>query len=578
MKSNTTKTSEYVISDLSVALPSEALSTTPKPDRWMVIPYESEESSGKMLWCPVRSQPQDISVPLPDLGMCRIYIGIYGGSEPPTWIGAMFGRQNVDPQPWTRLYLRLSDEDWLDYIVPDNFPDEPQRRYISESLWKTAEVTGKSLVLAPPRKEAFIDTETSVAYIRLVPVETAESWPKETKRLVNYYDGNFEGHFVESISDVKTEIAPLKESDCEIVFWNTSREDSCYYPTKVGNTLSFHGMSGAYPHWMGRDVQRMLERGQDPLKAACEVAHENGIKIFGSYRRMTVRVAPHIFPLHPEALFVKRPDLRCVHRDGYTLSHLSLTHPEVRQRMIDILAEQAENYDIDGVHMFFCRGVPFVQFEQPFLDAFQDEYDIDPKSLELNDRRVWAIRARFFLKYMRDLRSTLTKTSDQKGRKIEIAMTVMNSLDSCAYFGMDIKTMIAEKLVDKLVLYPCAYLPPELGEYHILPEFVAEFCQLAKDTGVRIYVDCGYDHSGGKLSVEERVAEFYKAGADGIEVKQGYVRGYGEKRDDAVHRRLGRIQELDQAQMWRKEAARPVRIKTIAGFPLDTLSGLPTAG
>ena len=568
---------EHVISDLSIALPSEALSETPGADRWMVIPYAGEAVSGRMLWAPVRSQPQHVTIPLPDLGMCRLYVGIYGSGEPPTWVGALFGRGQLGPRPWKRLYLRLSDEDWFDYITPEDFPDQPQRQNISESLWRTVDVTGKSLVLAPPRKEAFTDSEIAVAYIRLVPVGEAESWPRETKRLTCYFDGNFEGHFVDSAADVKTEIAPLRESDCEIVLWTTCREDTCYYPTKVGNPLTYHGMPGAYPHWMARDMQRMLERGEDPLAAACDVAHANGLRIFGSYRRMTCRVAPHVFPLHPEALFVKRPDLRCVHRDGGQVPQLSLTYPEVRQRMIDLFVEQARNYDLDGVHMFFCRGVPLVLFEPPFIEAFRGEHACDPRDLPLDDRRVWAVRARFFLTYLRDLRSALDRVGQERGRGFQIAMTVMNRPDTCAFFGMDVEAMVDERLVDLLIPFPCHYLPEELGEPLTTPDTVREFARITQGTSVRLYPAIYRGWQDG-VPIEKRAAAFYAAGADGLQVFQKGARGTGLKRDDAVQRRLGHIHDLGRGEEWRSRAARPVPIKTVAGFRMDRLYGLPSCG
>jgi len=68
-------------------------------------------------------------------------------------------------------------------------------------------------------------------------------------------------------------------------------------------------MRGVRPYWAGRDMKRMLDRGEDPLKVACEMAHDCGLEIFANYRRMTCRMPPFVFPLHPEAMFVRRPDL-----------------------------------------------------------------------------------------------------------------------------------------------------------------------------------------------------------------------------------------------------------------------------
>jgi len=574
---------QCLIADLSSAQPQAHISRSPAPDKWIVLPYEAEGFAGAALLAPMRSKPPDVSVQLPDLGLCKIYVGIYGCGEAPVWLHYHYGRQR-GVKFWNRLYLRLSDEDWYDYIIPHDFSDQPKYSYISESFWKTADINGKSLVLAPPRKEALEDTTACVAYIRLEPVAEKEIWPKETKRLVNYYDGTFLGHFVDSLSDVKTQIAPLADTDAELIFWNTAREDTCYYPTKVGHVLKWHGTPGLYPHWVGRDLQAMLARGEDPLACACDVAHSVGLKIYGSYRRLTCRLAPHVFPLHPEAMLITRPDLHCVDENGQSVAQLSLAFDEVRQRMIDIFSEQAENYDIDGVHMFFCRGVPFTLFEQPVLDAFKEEFgDVDPRLLPLDDGRVWAIRAKFVLKLLRALRTRLDEIGNKKGKRLGIAMTVFNRPRTCAYFGLDIEAMVRENLVDILVPFPCHYLPEQLGPWQLSPEFVAEFAEITRQTPVRIYPDCGYDYSQGKIPIEQRAADFYAAGADGLQVLQGGVRyeqgHHTQVRNDAVNRRLGHIEQLPaMADTWRKQHSRPVAVRTIAGFRINRFRGIWTCG
>ncbi len=567
---------EFILSDLSKVQPLEAVSETPVPDRWLVIPYEAEGFSGKMLWSPWRSCPPEVSIALPEMGLCRIHIGIYGCAETPTWT-----QQNPRKGPkyhWNRLNLRLSDEDWFDFIVPDRFP-EPAYNYFSESYWKTADVSGKSIVFAPcSRKEACLDYTTFVAYVRLVPVESKEVWPVETKCLVNYYDGNFNGHFVSDLSDVKTQIAPLVESDCRIIFWNTCREDTCYYPTKIGNPLPDHATPGVYPHWMGRDMQRMLNRGQDPLRSACEVAHSCGLKIFGSYRRVTCRVAPHVFPLHPNAMLVRRPDLWCRDKTGDPVPHLSLAFLEVRQRMIDLLCEQTQHYDLDGVHLFFARGVPFTLFEEPFIQTFQSEFGKDPRGLPFDDARVWMVRSRFFLTFLRDLRGRLAVIGKEKNKTLEVALTVMNRPKTSHFYGMDVETMVKERMVDHLIPFPCHYLPEELGEWRCTPEYVAEFSKLTRGSPVRLYPDCGYDYSEGKIPVEDRAAAFYAAGADGLQIMQGSVRGFGYKLEDHVHRRLGHRNELGRMGEIRNLSGRAVSIKKIAGLRMDRFYGVITCG
>ncbi|MBI4024559.1 MAG: family 10 glycosylhydrolase [Verrucomicrobia bacterium] len=572
---------DYIISDLSVAAPSEALADQPVRDRWLILPYEGPEVSGKMIWCPARNRPPDVSVPLPSLGLCRIHIGLYSSATVPYWFNLLRppkGSTAASTITCNRLHLRLSNEDWFDFIVPNDFPGEPRFTHICEVLWKTADVSGQSLVLAAPgsKKEVFMELSALVAFVRLVPVEKKEAWPRETKRLIEYFDGVFWGHYVDSRADIKSHIAPLQESDYDTILWCTNREDTCYYPTKVGNRLSDIGARiGVYPYWAGQNMGQMLERGEDPLRIVCDIAHESGLKVFASYRRMTCRMPPFVFPLHPNALMMKRRDLWCADEQGKPVPHLSLAYPEVRQMMIALFVEQAQNYDIEGVHMFFTRGMPFVFFEKPFMDAFQKEYGMDPKSLPLEDARVWKIRSRFFLQFLRDLRAALNEAGKKRGKAVQIAMHVFNNLKICNFYGMDIEAMIRERLVDILLPAHCHFAPRELGEWRCAPEFVAEFVRLAKSTGVRICPECDTQYSENGMSIAELTAAYYKIGVDGLDVP---ARMDSPKREFSVRRRLGHFDELHRADEWRKGASRLVRVNTVAGLRLDMQCGIPTCG
>jgi hypothetical protein len=563
---------EHIISDLSTAEPSEALSSTPVPGRWLILPYEGAEVSGKMLWCPARCKPQDVAIPLPRMGLCRIYVGVYGSGTVPIWYNLYGPKEGT--KTWCRVHLRLSDEDWFDLIVPENYPEVPRLTYISETLWNTADVSGKSLILAPARKEAYYDMAACVAYARLVPVASKEAWPRETKRLVAYFDSNFCAHYVDSVPDIKSHIEPLRDSDFDTLLWTTCREDTCYYPTKIGNRFAWNGTLGVYPYWAGRDMQRMLDRGEDPLAAVCDVAHDCGLKVLASYRRMTCRMPPFVFPLHPEAFFLKRRDLWCADERGEPVPHLSLTYPEVRQRMIDLLVEQAEDYDIDGVHLFFSRGVPFVYFEKPFLAAFQAEFGADPRGLPIDDERICRVRSRFVTQCLRELRTALNAVGRRRGRKFVIAISVMNSLRICAYYSLDVQAMVRERLVDMILPERGHYFPEVLGERDCTVEFLSEFVKAAEGSGIQVRPTCKGRFSDEGTTVAQRAAGFYEARADGLVV--GTDAGVKSAWD--VQRRLGHLDQLGGLDDLPKQVARLVKIRKVADMTFDLETGLATCG
>ncbi len=501
--------SQHVISDLTIAQPSTAISSTPVPDKWLVLPYEGPEISGKMIWAPSRSQPQDVSIPLPASGRSRIYLGLYASGTVPIWFNLFVAKGQWDPTRWHRVQVRLADESYHQVLSPVNFPQEPRFTHICERYWKTADLHGQSLILRGRRKDAHVDAMSFLAFIRIVPVadDNAPAGQASSQPWV-YLDGNFLGHNVADEQDARDILLPQRDNGVKLAFWTTSREDTCYYNSRVGHVLPDSGVPGTYPFYSGRDIQQMIVSGLDPLTVVCKVAHEAGVEIFGSYRRMTYRMPPFVYPLHPDALMARRRDLWCADEQGRPLPHLSLAHPEVLRRMLEIQAEQLNDYDVDGLHLFFARGVPFVGYEQPFVEAFAKRHPgVDPHTLPLEDERPWDVRGQFILAYLRELRQAVDRASQKRGRRLRIALHVMHCVRICRYYGLDIPAIARERLIDILIPAVSPYLPKEMADWPEVrhgsssvsqihasaimapstPQYVDEFEQLARPSGIEVF-------------------------------------------------------------------------------------------
>jgi len=547
--SATSTTGECLITDMAQALPREALSEHPAQDKWLVLDYGGPEVSGRMIWSPARSSPPDVRLPLPSLGRCKIYVGIYSSGTVPIWDNLFVPKGQWDPSSWHRVELCLEGDPYDSALQPVHYPGEQRFTHICERFWKTADLQGQPLVLRGPRKEAYQEAMRFVAYVRLVPDQSggaAASGPSGDG--YRYLDGNFFGHFVANERDVRSLLMPLAEEGCKTVFWNTSREDTCYYPTKVACPLPDHSTPGVYPLYAGRDMQRMLSTGLNPLTVACDVAHECGMELFGSYRRMTYRMPPFTYPMHPQALMARRPDLCCINAQGHRLPHLSLAQPEVVKRMLAIHGEQVNEYDVDGIHLFFVRGVPFVGYEQPFLDAFAEAHPgVDPRALPVGDERPWEVRGHFVTRYLRELRRVVDEAAQRRGRRIRIAIHVNHCVRLARFRGLDIPTIVREGLADILIPASSPYLPPVMADWpevrdtivtvpnmtiplaaHAKPKHIEEFRQLAEGSGVEIFGP-------------EATRQPYAPSTEG-------------------------------------DGHRMVRVNTVNGFPIDHLEGLPTCG
>lgn len=540
---------EHLIADMTQAQPRDALAEHPAQNKWLVMDYGGPEVSGRMIWSPPRSSPPDLRLPLPSLGRCRIYIGIYSSGTIPIWDNLFVPKGRWDPSSWHRVELCLEGDPYDAALQPVNYPAEQRFTHICERYWKTADLRGQPLVLRGPRKEAYQEAMRFVAYVRLVPVQGNEpDAPEPSGPGFRYLDGNFFGHFVACERDVRNLLMPLAEKGCKTVFWNTSREDTCYYPTKVACPLSDHGTPGVYPLYAGRDLQRMISAGLDPLGVACDVAHECGMELFGSYRRMTYRMPPFTYPMHPQALMARRPDLCCVNAQGRRLPHLSLAQPEVVERMLAIHGEQANEYDVDGIHLFFVRGVPFVGFEQPFLDAFAEEHSgLDPRTLPVEDERPWDVRGRFVTQYLRGLRRVVDEAARRRGRRLRIAIHVNHCVRIARFRGLDIPAIVREGLADILIPATSPYLPPEMADWPEVRDTVVTVPQMTIPLGA--------------YSKPEHIEEFRRiAEGSGVQI-------LGQ---EAVSQPYAAAPRGDDHRM--------VRVETVNGFPIDHLEGLPTCG
>ena len=70
----------HMISDMSCAVPGDALSDTPRAKHWRVINYACDKAAGKLLYAGPLTDPPKIELPLGLNGWHRLTVGIWGGS------------------------------------------------------------------------------------------------------------------------------------------------------------------------------------------------------------------------------------------------------------------------------------------------------------------------------------------------------------------------------------------------------------------------------------------------------------------------------------------------------------------
>ena len=592
-----------IISDLRrAAKDSSAVTRQYKPGKWQYYEYSCERSpeesgkqvrvkaypdvpevrceehiSGTCVYCGPFEEVAELEIPLKASGLYRIYLGIHYGMC--AWpLESRLQLAGIVPAPFI-LRARLSGQDWRDMIEPETpstrqtgyfTPTEGtvQRRYIGweaidEVYWRTARLDGDSLLISPHREEGHEWAAASLAYVRLEEVGQDElaDYEKEkprpdTKRLFGAYDGS---HPPRNAEELGKWLEPLRDSDYETIAWGASSADQCFYPTKVGRQSNdlWHTASVAAKRAWPQD-------NFDMLKAAAELCHEMGIECLGSMRPAAGRLPMSNLWESGGSFFEEHPEFCCVSERGERIGHFSLAFAEVRKMLIDIMRDYFDGRNLDGVHFYFNRCYPFVMYEEPVVEDFKDQYAEDPRELPFADERWLVHRCGYVTTFMRELRKMVDEVAQQRGRKLQVCLTIVNSIENCWINGYDIRTWFTERLVDGCMVHSCFSGIKTDGDIRVTPETVKPIQELADQHGIKIWADL-YARFKPAEHIRQQALSFYEAGIYGLGTHDYYVRS-PRKSEWNMMRLAGHRAELKQ---WRIKALGMAR-----SYPVTSVNGM----
>lgn len=203
---------------------------------------------------------------------------------------------------------------------------------------------------------------------------------------------NHDGDFVCSEEELAAQIAGFAGTGLDILEWCIGGSGRCTYPTQVGQ-FGANARAG-FPRGVDRQIHEAwhaaAERGHDPLRLAVEAGHSAGIEVFGSLRTQSVYGLASWWAFgraFNSRFWWQNQDKRIRHKDFAVDLRLSYAYPQVRRFLLEILEEVLE-YGVDGINLDFCRGMPFVGYEEPVVDEFYAETGRDPFALPGSDY-VW---------------------------------------------------------------------------------------------------------------------------------------------------------------------------------------------
>lgn len=334
-------------------------------------------------------------------------------------------------------------------------------------------------------------------------------------------------------SDVTKTVDVLAGSSVNtLIFSLGSRGGMCLYDTKVGQMHSTNVTKWTHPvnYRDALHMRQLATEGWDRPQLFCDRCHEEGILFFASAplnigadttdrSRGLGRTSDFVFN-NPQLRVGVDSDPRAQH---VSPTRLNFMRPEVREERLRIYEEFLTRYETDGV-------------------------EVQSEVLPLCQYRETTRCAPLLTEWFRRLKAIAIKAEKAQRMRKRVYARVPTNPKVWEVVGFEVKTWIAENLVDGLI---CSPSDPELFDQDL---DLAPVVGLARDSGCRILVECGTSIQRRR---ESRVTPSMLWGAAANAYHQG-ANGFGI--NDMV--RSQEISYLDDMYASLRPLASPERLAT----------------
>ena len=296
-------------------------------------------------------------------------------------------------------------------------------------------------------------------------------------------------------------IAPLADTQVDTVAWSVlcGQFDAPAYDSKV-QPIYGDAQDGPVEYWQNvtANVKTLTRDHACPLKLVTDFAYLRDMEAFASVRMndvhdsfMDANALTTWKKAHPELLVDTAGMLP--EFELYTTAQ-DFSHEEVRRRKLEIIAEIAQRYDVDGYELDYIRHPVLFSRRMRGEACTPEEIDI-------------------ITSMMRQLRQITDAAAEKRGRPLLIAARVPDTFARCLDNGMDIEAWLEQDLVDILIAGG-GYAPFSLP--------VAQFVRAAQPHGVPVY-PCVNQSAADTMSdgcflegVRGLAASWYRQGAAGL--------------------------------------------------------------
>lgn len=532
---------DELITDMRHCLPADLLDTGYRPGTWRLVDYRTAQFSGTMIYSGPGMESGELRLPLRRPGYHAIYVGVN--------------------YPWhedSHISLRLSGDPGFTLVRGEiqsakdigGIPESLQSFHTdkafgahqaTEAFWKVADLTDQDLVIGRSSQGQYASFYSNLSHLRLIPLSADElaRWQEEhprpdTRCLAAMNDG---GTFkdIYTREDIHAQLEPYRDTDVGLMLWACFKGENCTYRSQIGRPLpsAYNPFDRfASGDFWDHNLRALEARGVDFMTELTSSAHERGIRIFPSLRLQTPN-KPVPRDMAPGAFWAQHPEWHCRNERGDPIGHLSLAFPEARQFWIDLLLE-AVAYGFDGAHVIFCRSQPFVYCEDPVVQRFRQEYGEGPGQQPENDPRFQRVMAHFVTEFARQLRGAMDELGQKLGRRLEVAFNVRTSIADNMLWGIDLATLVRERLID--------YLMPHPTVAKTAADWLPALAEMVRGTGIRLWPDL-YPRRQPPAASLYSARTLYDLGADGIALWDTYNRVHRIS-EWAMMQRLGHRDEL----------------------------------
>lgn len=543
------RSSEAVLhTDLAKVEPASAVITGKRQKgKWKAIPFSTAEFSGTALSIYSATNPEPVSLDLPERGPHAIYLGLATTSG-----GFTIGGNG--------LKAKLSDEPVFKRLA-NHLPLLADRRAVIEDCYLTAaNLNGQSLEIAPLH-----GLPANLCYVRVVPLseaELAEAFaPSDQRKAIATFDGHSWIWPFRPVTGAQLaeEFRGFETSDFGKWWFQVTGADLVNYPSEAGTypgqgTVDFP--TDAYAAYT-ESLETLFSAGVNPLQLARDEARKQGAEF-----HVILRPAGWVGSMPYEETFNSRffyehPEWRCLDKDGTPTFYLSYAIPEVRAQVLRIIKETLACQP-DGVGFTFNRGMPMMLWEEAFCERFKAMHGANAKTVDDDDPRVHATRAEIMTGFLHEVRALLDETARAQGREepYQISLGTFSTEADNRRWGIDLENWILAGLVDDIAVAWFAYhtsFTKTPGRIDL-----DYYKRITNGTTTEWHPMMIAWKTGKPKEFCAKAAAYLAAGADGIAVWDPQVhKGWSDNSPGRAFDTIARLGHREELERWAKEGVPP---------------------